>query len=80
MNLKDELKDWTDLDIAFHIIASKLSMVDQNSFAVNKKNYWTENKYKNFLQSTLNQLIELKVIAFNADENTVRYNSKFKIE
>jgi len=79
MDIRNELKEWTDLDITLHLIASKLGIVHENTFAENKYLYWTENKYNEFLQETLQKMIELKVLEINREENTIRYNKNFTI-
>jgi hypothetical protein len=41
---------------------------------------WTKNKYKTFLQLTLYKTIELISAEYKDDDNTLRYNTNFKIQ
>ena len=80
MNLKEKLKDWTDIDIAIHHIAFELGLFKTDNFTGFLWIQWTENKYNDFLKDTLKKLIELDMLEINPDEDAIRYNQKFEIE
>ncbi len=80
MNLREKLKDWTDIDIAIHHIAVELGLFKTDNFTGYLWVQWTENKYSDFLDKTLRSLIEIEMLEYNVEENTIRFNESFEVE
>lgn len=79
MNLKDELVEWTDFDIAYHKLAVQLGLFKTDNFSGFAWVYWTKNEYNDFLLNTLLKLIEIGLLEFDEDEYKVRSNKNFEI-
>ena len=81
--LKNYLKNWTDFDIAMHIIAVHLEMLDESErFIDNKGYYFTENKLSNTLSKIIDELIKLVISntksKINKFESMINLSLNFK--
>ncbi len=80
--LSEELKDWTDWDVAAHKLACILGIVDEEkgSFSLDYKwIYWCNNKTGNTLSDILTSLIELGFLEIRSEEERVRLNKNFDV-
>ena len=81
MNLRTELGEWVDWDIAAYYLAQSLGMMDEKvSFATDAKHvFWADNPIGNTLQSILNELVSCRVLE-RRDEPDIQYrwNPEFK--
>lgn len=60
MSLKENLKEWTDLDIAMYFVAVELNILKANDFPENKWLLWTNNVFNDFLQNTITKNYRIK--------------------
>lgn len=88
MNLKEVLKDWTEIDVAaFHIgvalgIISPLSdRKEIYNFGGKKWIFWTENPLGTALFDTLESLVKANVLEkHDGDDHLYRWNAGFDWE
>lgn len=81
MNLKIQLNEWVDWDVAAYNLAQSLGIVDgMVNFATDAKHvFWSDNPLGNTLQGILKELVFCQVLE-RRDEPDVQYrwNPTFK--
>lgn len=75
--LKEEMKEWTDADIAMHQLALQFGMIPEDNFPKFKSCYWTNNEKSKVLKNILLELSQIGFVNFNEDENTFKVNPDF---
>ncbi|MDP9959429.1 hypothetical protein [Chryseobacterium lathyri] len=78
--LKEEMKEWTDADIAMHQLALQLGMIPEDDFPRFKSCYWTSSEKSKALGNILLELSKIGFLEFNQDEYTFKVNPDFIFE
>ena len=80
--LLEELKNWTDIDIAMHSLAKLTGLVekDKSFFRDNKWMYWSDNSYGNTLNNYLMQLVNIGFLEYKEEDQKIRFNQSFQLE
>lgn len=77
------IKDWTDYDVAMHLLALQIGIVDEDKGSFQSEYkwiYWSDNPYGNMLGDMLNKMIEVGVLLYDEEDQKVKYNPDFEIK
>jgi hypothetical protein len=77
--LKENLKEWTDIDIAMFFIAKELGIIGDKDFHETKWVYNTKNRFSDALWHILEELEQSGILEKNEDD-FYRWNQKFEIK
>jgi hypothetical protein len=79
--LRIALADWTDFDASAHLLAQCLGIMPwQQEMKEEKWVYWSENPLGNMLYSTLERLVELRVLERRAEPDLqYRWCPKYRV-
>ncbi len=73
------LKEWTDIDIAQHLLAIQIGFLkEEERFIPWKGFYFTDNKFSQVLGGFLSNLVDIGFLEYNEELDQVRINSTFK--
>jgi hypothetical protein len=77
--LKEDLKDWQDIDAAGFILACDIGLMKKGDFQVKAKHvFWSNNAIGNVLYDILDKLVEIGVLENDTEELRYRWNPLFK--
>lgn len=80
--LTEQLQDWSDIDVAMHLLAVNLGMIEDHpdAFFQHKWMYWSENPYGDTLYAMLMGLVKIGVLQYDHEGMSVKVNAGFSIE
>lgn len=79
-SFKENISNWTDIDIAMYYLSVSLGMVDEHAdFATEVKwVFWSNNPICALLYNMLMEMINIGFLETN-DDDQVRYNQQFNL-
>jgi hypothetical protein len=78
--LQEELKDWTDTDIAMFYIAKELGIIGDKSFSDTKWMYCSKNRFSDALYEIGKELEKISVLEYNEDKGQYRWNKQLELK
>jgi hypothetical protein len=77
--LQEDLKDWTDIDVAMFLVAKNLGLIGDKTFLETKWVYCTKNHFSDALWRIIEELEKANILEKN-DEECYRWNNKLEIK